>query len=82
MVRNYIPKKVNNNISKCIFEYLGINVDIEKAKERRKIIRENSHKEVSGWGYIHYGNSGDVEFIDSFAANINYGQRYDIVERE
>lgn len=46
---------------------------MEKAKEKRRKVRENATKEVSGWGYIHYGNSGDVEFLDSFSANINYG---------
>lgn len=54
-------------------EYLGIEFDIKKGKERRKKVRENAHKELSGWGFINYGYSGDVEFIDSFTANTNRG---------
>lgn len=61
---------------------MGYEFDVAKGKERRKIVRENASKELSGWGYIHYGNSGDVEFVDSFAANATRGRYYDSIEPE
>jgi len=36
------------------------------AKEKRRLARECMKTEVSGWGVIHYGNSGDLEFYDAF----------------
>lgn len=55
-------------------------MDTKKGKEKRKKVRENSHKEISGWGFVHYGNSGDVEFIDSFIANTSIGHYFDTFE--
>lgn len=60
---------------------MGFEFDMEKGKEKRKLVRENANKEVSGWGYVFYGNSGDVEFIDSFAANVTKGSYYDEIEK-
>lgn len=59
---------------------MGIEMDTKKGKEKRKKVRENSHKEISGWGFVHYGNSGDVEFIDSFIANTSIGHYFDTFE--
>jgi hypothetical protein len=33
-------------------------------KIKRQVARESLKEEKSGWGFIHYGNSGDVEFVD------------------
>lgn len=47
-----------------ILSYIHYKPTIFRAKELREITRESMKTEFSGWGYIHYGNSGDVEFVD------------------
>ena len=37
--------------------------------------------EESGWGFIHYGNSGDLEFFDAFHEP-NNPKKYDNLEKE
>ena len=49
-----------------------------EALRRRRAARESIRSEVSGWGFIHYGNSGDVQFIDSSTPKKEIG-RYDRV---
>ena len=50
-----------------------------EAKQRRKSARESMMSEVSGWGFIHYGNCGDVEFIDP-SANPKIIEKYDKIK--
>jgi len=52
---------------------------LEKAKEKRKQVRKGMKTENSGWGYIHYGNSGDLEFFDAFHV-FNNPEKYDDLE--
>lgn len=44
----------------------GFETDIEIGKKKRAEVRKSVSKEVSAWGYIHYGNEGDVFYLDSF----------------
>jgi len=53
--------------------------NLEKAKEKRKLVREGMKTENSGWGYIHYGNSGDLEFFDAFH-ELHNPEKYDNLE--
>lgn len=39
---------------------------IDNAKEKREIARESMKNEKNGWGYIHYGNCGDMEYMENF----------------
>ena len=46
-----------------ILKYLVFLADLAEAKERRQLARQSMKTAPSGWGYIHYGNCGDVEFL-------------------
>jgi len=61
-------KKLKNIIIGHILKFLSpLKYDpLEVAKEKRKQVREGMKTEVSGWGVINYGNSGDLEFFDAF----------------
>jgi len=52
----------------------------EVAKEKRKKVREGMKTEVSGWGFSHYGNSGDLEFYDAFHEFHNE-KKYEKIEK-
>ena len=59
--------KIRKSAKYNLMEFLvKENFSLEKCKEMRKKVREELSKEKSGWGYLHYGNSGDVEFIDNY----------------
>ena len=59
-----------------ILSFIAYRPSLVEAKERRKAARESMKTEVSGWGFIHYGNSGDLEFIDSSTKQSRI-ERYD-----
>jgi hypothetical protein len=55
-----LPVVVIDEILSFVFSRLNSN----EAVKRREAARQAMKSEESGWGYIHYGNSGDVIFID------------------
>ena len=66
-------KKLPSVIIAHILSFIVYRPNLVEAKERRKAAREAMKTEVSGWGYIDYGNSGDVVFIDSFTKRFTIG---------
>jgi len=65
-------KKLKNIIVGHVLKFLYLSYDnIDLAKEKRSKVREAMKTEKSGWGFIHYGNSGDVEFFDAFHQPVN-----------
>ena len=60
--------KLKNIIIGNILQFISIlkYSPIEVAKEKRKLVREGMKTEKSGWGFIHYGNAGDLKFFDAF----------------
>ena len=58
--------KLPKTIIDEILSYIHYKPSIFEAKALREKTRESMKTEFSGWGYIHYGNSGDVEFVDEY----------------
>ena len=52
-----------------IFSFLFSKMNHFQALQKRELSRNSMQYLKSGWGYIHYGNSGDVEFISHNATN-------------
>lgn len=46
-----------------ILSFVFFHPNLNEAKFRRELAREGMKVDKSGWGFINYGNSGDVEFI-------------------
>ena len=75
-------KKLKNIIIGNILGFLYRSyLSLEVAKEKRKLTREAMKTEESGWGFIHYGNSGDLEFFDAFHEP-NNPKKYENIEKE
>ena len=51
-------------IIELILSFIVFRSNIFEDKEKRSLARKSLKEEKSGWGFIHYGNAGDVEFID------------------
>ena len=71
-------KKLPTVLIDYILSFLIYRPNLTEAKERRKIVREAMMTELSGWGFITYGNSGDVEFID-YSTKPSKLERYDTI---
>ena len=71
-------KKLPTVLIAHILSFIAYRPNLVEAKERRNTARNSMKTEVSGWGFIHYGNSGDVEFIDSSTKQSRI-ERYDNV---
>ena len=63
------PSKVLIN---QILSFTGAQFNQEEAKELRRLARESMKKELSGWGHLDYGNSGELEFFDPYLVPKNY----------
>lgn len=57
-----LPKKLIEKILSFVYYWDYI----DNAKEKREIARESMKNEKNGWGYIHYGNCGDMEYMENF----------------
>ncbi|OMJ87470.1 hypothetical protein SteCoe_10801 [Stentor coeruleus] len=57
-------KKFPKVIIEEILSFLVFRPNIEYAKELRRKARQNMQNDQTGWGFIHYGNSGDICFFD------------------
>jgi len=73
--------KLKNIIIGHILKFLSpLKYDtLEIAKQKRTHVREGMKTERSGWGFIHYGNSGDLEFFDAFH-EFNNPEKYEDLE--
>ena len=69
-------KKFPNVIIELILSYIVYRSNIFEDKVKRSVTRQCLKEETSGWGYIHYGNAGDLEFISSCNTAKNL-DRYD-----
>ena len=57
-------KKFPNVIIEFILSFIVYRSNIFEDKEKRRLARQCLKEEKSGWGYICYGNAGEVAFID------------------
>ena len=57
-------KKFPSVIIELILSFIVYRSNRFEDKIKRQVARESLKEEKSGWGFIHYGNSGDVEFVD------------------
>ncbi|OMJ83067.1 hypothetical protein SteCoe_16046 [Stentor coeruleus] len=61
-------KKFPKVIIEEILSFIIFRPNAISAKELRKKARQDMQNDQTGWGYIHYGNSGDVCFIDELVS--------------
>ena len=57
-------KKFPSVIIELILSFIVYRSNIFEDKEKRRLARQCLKEEKSGWGYICYGNAGEVAFID------------------
>lgn len=64
LLGNILNKRFHYGIVNMILSFVFSNLDEKKAKERREEARTSLKQVKSGWGYIHYGNCGNVQFLE------------------
>ena len=69
-------KKLPTVLIDHILSFITHRPNLVEARERRKAARESMKTEDSVWGFIHYGNSKVLEFIDSSTKQSRI-ERYD-----
>jgi len=75
-------KNLKDIIIGNILQFLYISSSpLDLAKSKRALVRKAMQTEESGWGFIFYGNNGDLEFFDAFHEFRNPAI-YDEVDKE
>jgi hypothetical protein len=63
-----LPNLVVNHI----LSFTGSHFNESEAWELRRLARESMKKELSGWGHLDYGNSGELEYFDPYMVPKNF----------
>lgn len=58
-MKSKLPNVLIDEILSYVYSYQSLHL----AKQRRETVRESMKIDMSGWGYIHYGNCGEIQFV-------------------